>query len=178
MEGGAAAHRRSRTSSQSQYSFRTSVSSLSEVEEVEEPSPPPPMEEDRVFLAVPEDVKHGKSTLLWALENPGKGCAGVVIAHVHCPAQMIPMMGAKVHHSTVNPQRVNDYRKKVRADADGKLDEYVRVCRRLKVSCEKLIIDKDDVATGLEELIAFHGITKLVIGAAADKHYSKYGLHT
>ncbi|CAN6238911.1 unnamed protein product [Urochloa humidicola] len=173
MEGGAAAHRRSSTSSRSQYSFRTSVSSLSEVEEVEEPSPPPPVEDDRVFVAVPEDVKHGKSTLLWALENPAKGCAGVVIAHVHCPAQMIPMMGAKVHHSTVNPQRVNDYRKKVRADADGKLDEYVLVCRRLKVSCEKIIIDKDDVATGLEELIAFHGITKLVMGAAADKHYSK-----
>ncbi|CAL5020436.1 unnamed protein product [Urochloa decumbens] len=166
MEG---AHRRWSTSSQSQYSFRTSVSSLSEVEEA---SPPAPVE-DRVFVAVPEDVKHGKSTLLWALENPAKGCAGVVVAHVHCPAQMIPMMGAKVHHSTMNPQRVDEYRKKARADAQVKLDEYVLLCRRLKVSCEKIIIDKDDVATGLEQLIAFHGITKLVMGAAADKHYSK-----
>lgn len=36
----------------------------------------------------------------------------------------------------------------------------------------------DDVARGLEELIALNGVTKLVMGAAADKHYSKYGIHT
>lgn len=47
-----------------------------------------------------------------------------------------------------------------------------------QVSCEKIIIEKDDVAKGLEELIALHGITKLVMGAAADKHYSKYGPNT
>ncbi|XP_062222517.1 U-box domain-containing protein 33-like [Phragmites australis] len=166
MEGaGGAAHRRWDTSSQ--YSFRTSVSSHGEVEEAS----PPPVE--RVFVAVPEDIRHGKSTMLWAVENLAKDGAGVVIAHVHCPAQMIPMMGAKVHYSTVNPQRVNDHRKKVRAEAEEKLDEYVVMCRRLKVSYEKLIIDKDDIAKGLEELIALHGITKLVMGAAADKHYSK-----
>lgn len=91
MEGGSgAAHRPWDTASQLQYSFRTSVSSLSEVEE-EEASPPPVAVEDRVFVAVPEDAKNGKSTLLWALENPAKDCAGVVVAHVHCPAQMIPM---------------------------------------------------------------------------------------
>lgn len=93
MEGGSgAAHRPWDTASQLQYSFRTSVSSLSEVEEVEEEACPPPVAvEDRVFVAVPEDTKNGKSTLLWALENPAKDCAGVVVAHVHCPAQMIPM---------------------------------------------------------------------------------------
>ncbi|KAL6634887.1 hypothetical protein ACP70R_027558 [Stipagrostis hirtigluma subsp. patula] len=170
MEGagvGGAGHRRWDTSSQ--YSFRTSVSSAAdivgggEVEEVE----------NRVFVAVPEDVRHGKSTLLWALENLAKDGAGVAIAHVHCPAQTIPMMGAKVHYSTMNPQRVNEYRKKVRAEAEEKLDEYIVMCRRLKVNCEKLIIDKDDVAKGLEELIVLHGVTKLVMGAAADKHYAK-----
>jgi hypothetical protein len=40
-----------------------------------------------------------------------------------------------------------------------------------------MVIDKDDVYKSLEEFIALHGITKLVMGAAADKHYSKYGLH-
>ncbi|KAF8765442.1 hypothetical protein HU200_008587 [Digitaria exilis] len=175
MEGaGGGAHTRGHTSSSSQYSFRTSVSSAAEivgVEEVEEASPP--TVEERVFVAVPEEVRHGKSTLLWALENLAKDGARVVIAHVHCPAQMIPMMGAKVHYTTVNPQRVNDHRKKVRAEAEDKLDEYVKMCMRKKVSCEKLIIDNEDVAKGLEELIALHGITTLVMGAAADKHHSK-----
>ncbi|KAL6911794.1 hypothetical protein ACP4OV_000599 [Aristida adscensionis] len=171
MEGagaGAAAHRPWDTSSQ--YSFRTSVSSAAdlggggaEVEEVE----------SRVFVAVPEEVKHGKSTLLWSLENLAKDGAGVAIAHVHCPPQKIPMMGAKVHYSTLKPQLVNEYRNKVRAEAEEKLNEYVIMCRRLKVNCEKLIIEKDDVAKGLEELILLHGVTKLVMGAAADKQHSK-----
>ncbi|CAL4967846.1 unnamed protein product [Urochloa decumbens] len=177
MEGaaGGAAHRRRDTSFLSQYSFRTSVSSAADItggDEVEEASPPPV--ENRVFVAVREELRHGKSTLLWALENLTEdAAAGVVIAHVHCPAQMIPMMGAKVHYTTVNPQRVNDHRKKVRAEAEEKLDEYVKMCIRKKVSWEKLIIDNEDVAKGLEELINLHSITKLVMGAAADKHHSK-----
>lgn len=36
------------------------------------------------------------------------------------------------------------------------------------------MIEKDDVAKGLEELIVSHGITKLVMGAA-DEHFSEYG---
>lgn len=126
-------------------------------------------------------------------------------------------VGAKVHHSTVNPQRVNEYRKKVRAEVEEKLDEYVLVCRRQKVttsphavirqtsglinnnqryskhatlvdcwlivslsqvSCQKVVIEMDDAVRGLEQLITLHGVAKLVMGAAADKHYSKYGLHT
>ncbi|KAG8069418.1 hypothetical protein GUJ93_ZPchr0005g15006 [Zizania palustris] len=42
-----------------------------------------------------------------------------------------------------------------------------------KASCEKLIIEKEDIAKGLEDIIALHGVTKLVMGALADKHYSK-----
>ncbi|GJM86384.1 hypothetical protein PR202_ga02238 [Eleusine coracana subsp. coracana] len=143
MEGdGGAAFRRWDTLSQ--YSFRTSVSSVADIGGEDEAISPPV--DDRVFVAVPEEVKHGKSTLLWALENLAKDGASVVIAHVHCPAKMIPMMGAKVHYTTVNQRQV---------------------------SCKKIIIDKDDVAKGLEEFIALHGITKLVMGAAADKRYSK-----
>ncbi|XP_066319052.1 U-box domain-containing protein 33-like [Miscanthus floridulus] len=178
MEGaGSAAHRRWDTSSSSQYSFRTSVSSAAEItggDEMEARPPAPPVD-NRVFVAVPEDVKHGKSTLLWALENLAKdgSGSGVVIAHVHCPAQMIPMMGGKVHYTMVNAKQVNDHRKKVRAEAEEKLNEYVKICIGQKVSCEKVIIDNEDVTKGLEELIALHGITRLVMGAAADKHHSK-----
>ncbi|KAF0896415.1 hypothetical protein E2562_024290 [Oryza meyeriana var. granulata] len=99
---------------------------------------------DKVFVAVPADVKHGESTLQWTLQNLAKDGTKVVIAHVHCPAQIIPIMGAKIHYTTMNPKQV---------------------------SCEKLIIEEEDIAKGLEDLIALHGITKLVMGAAADNHY-------
>lgn len=38
------------------------------------------------------------------------------------------------------------------------------------------MIEKDDVRKGLVEIVAQHGITQLVMGAAADKYYSRYSL--
>jgi len=39
-----------------------------------------------VFIAVPEEVGDGRSTLLWALHNLVRDGSKVVIAHVHSPA--------------------------------------------------------------------------------------------
>lgn len=39
---------------------------------------------------------------------------------------------------------------------------------------EKLEIEMDNIEKGIVELIARHEIKKLVMGAAADKHYWKY----
>jgi hypothetical protein len=52
---------------------------------------PPVAVEDKIFVAVPEELKHGKSTLLWALQNLARDSSRsrIVIAHVHIPAQMI-----------------------------------------------------------------------------------------
>lgn len=81
----------------SQYSVRMSVSSVAgisnEVEaEVGEASPAAAA--DKVFVALGADVKHGKSTLQWALQNLAKDGTKIVIAHVHRPAQMVPMSKA------------------------------------------------------------------------------------
>ena len=47
--------------------------------------------EDKIFVAVPEELKHGKSNLVWALQNLARDASRsrIVIAHVHVPAQMI-----------------------------------------------------------------------------------------
>lgn len=42
-----------------------------------------------------------------------------------------------------------------------------------QVNCDKVAIQNDEIANGIIELIALHGITKLVVGAASDKKYSK-----
>jgi hypothetical protein len=44
---------------------------------------------EKVFVAVPELYKNGKSVLTWALRHAT--AAVLVVAHVHAPAQMIPM---------------------------------------------------------------------------------------
>jgi len=37
-----------------------------------------------------------------------------------------------------------------------------------------MVVESDDVAQGLVELISKHHVTVLVMGAASDKHYAKY----
>jgi hypothetical protein len=36
------------------------------------------------------------------------------------------------------------------------------------------MMEKDDIAQGLVSLISQHSVNELVMGAAADKNYSKY----
>jgi hypothetical protein len=96
-----AAHRRWETSGRSsQYSLRMSASSDADIgHDIVEASNAggEAVEEARqaaggkVFVAVSEEVKRGKSAMVWALQNLAKDGAQFVIAHVHCPAQMIPM---------------------------------------------------------------------------------------
>lgn len=49
----------------------------------------PAEDEDKVFVAVPEEVSDGRSVLLWALHNLVGDGSKVVIAHVHSPARAV-----------------------------------------------------------------------------------------
>ncbi|GJN21781.1 hypothetical protein PR202_gb09296 [Eleusine coracana subsp. coracana] len=130
--------------------------------------------EDKVFVALPENFSDGESTLLWALHNLATDGCKIMIAHVHSPAQAIVLMR---DHTSMRPEEIKEYRRLKRAEAKKNLDAYVSTakCTRedLEVGCEKVIIEMDSIAKGLDELIALHSITKLVMGAAADQHYSE-----
>ncbi|KAM0877722.1 hypothetical protein ACQ4PT_035312 [Festuca glaucescens] len=134
----------------------------------------------KVFVAVPEQHKNGKSTLAWALRHlaalASDGSAGnvvVVVAHVHAPAQMIPVMGSKFHASKLRPEQVSAYRQYERGKVNKHLDDYIRQCSKMKIKGKKLVIQTEDIAKGIAELVSKHGVSKLVMGAAADKHYSR-----
>ncbi|CAL5015475.1 unnamed protein product [Urochloa decumbens] len=166
---------RGQTPVSAHHSFRTAASRYAG-KTGEAAESPPIIVEDKIFVAVPEEFKHGKSTLLWALQNLAMDSSRsrIVIAHVHTPAEMITMgLGANVHYSTMRPQELHAYRQHEREKMEKRLNEYVLICRRLKVNCDKEDIQNDDIAKGIIELIALHGITKLVVGAASDKNYSK-----
>nr|CAB3485400.1 unnamed protein product [Digitaria exilis] len=166
---------RGQTPESARHSFRTAASRFA-CNTSEAAESPTVVVDDRIFVAVPEELKHGKSTLLWALQNLANASSRsmVFITHVHVPAQMITMgLGANVHYSTMRPQELRAYREHEREKMEKKLNEYVLICRRFKVNCDKAAIQNDDIAKGVIELIASHGITKLVMGAASDKNYSK-----
>ena len=65
----------------------SSAGSLAVADELDEQQSPPAGGGSMVvFVAVPEEVSDGMSTLLWALHNLVRDGSKVVIAHVHSPA--------------------------------------------------------------------------------------------
>uniref|UniRef100_A0A1D1XQJ3 RING-type E3 ubiquitin transferase n=1 Tax=Anthurium amnicola TaxID=1678845 RepID=A0A1D1XQJ3_9ARAE len=126
---------------------------------------------EMVFVAVGKEYKESKSTLIWALQNSSTDTK-LVLVHVHRPAQMIPMLGGKFPASQLTKQQVNAYRLQEREKMNTTLHEYLLLCAA-KVQAKLLVIEMDDIAKGLLTLIAQHSITKLVMGAASDRHYSR-----
>ncbi|PKA48043.1 U-box domain-containing protein 33 [Apostasia shenzhenica] len=147
---------------------RSSPSGRQEI--VEELEMPASAVEDRVYVAVGAECKDGKAALIWTIQNFGRP---IVITHVHRPAKMIPLLGGKFPVSQLQDQQVRAFRQSEREKMNKNMDDYMSMCSQQKVRADKLVIEMDDVAKGIVELIAQYGITSLVMGAAADKHYSK-----
>ncbi|KAI4981003.1 hypothetical protein ZWY2020_021488 [Hordeum vulgare] len=126
-----------------------------------------PGAEGTVFVALADDADEGMRTLLWAMKNLAKDGSRVVIAHVRSPTRSTH----RTHHGSMRPEEVSDHRN---LEWDKAGENMAKPARRdLEIDCEEVVIEMDDVAEGLAQLIAIHGITRLVMGAAADQHYSK-----
>ncbi|GJN20051.1 hypothetical protein PR202_gb07377 [Eleusine coracana subsp. coracana] len=90
-------------------------------------------------------------------------------------------VGSKFHVSKLRPEHVSAYRQYEKEKIEKLLDEYIQQCSKMKVhgyncrsvKCEKLVIENAHIAKGITELVSMHGVTKLVMGAAADKNYSR-----
>ncbi|XP_059456550.1 U-box domain-containing protein 33-like [Corylus avellana] len=112
------------------------------------------LEDPMVYVAVGKDVKaECNSTLLWALQNSGG--KRICILHVHVPAQLIPF-------------------------SISSMNTFVSVSKwgykfysLFSVRAQKLEIEMDRIEKGIVDLISKHEIKKLVMGAAADKHYNR-----
>ncbi|XP_010053715.2 U-box domain-containing protein 33-like [Eucalyptus grandis] len=117
---------------------------------------------DRIYVAVGRDVQESKSTLSWALENFG---ADFRIIHVHQPHQLNP--SPRPFHGS----RSRDPQELASQQMDSILDEYIHMCSQAEVHAEKRFIEMQDIGEGIVELVEQHAITKLVMGAAADRRY-------
>ncbi|KAF8380225.1 hypothetical protein HHK36_027707 [Tetracentron sinense] len=127
--------------------------------------------EEKIFVAVGKDVKESTSNLSWALRNSGG--KKICILHVHQQAHMIPFMGGKCPANKLEEHMVRAHRELEREDMEKLLKKYLLICAKVGVRAEKLDIQMDNIGKGIVELVAQHEIRKLVMGAAADKHYSK-----
>ncbi|KAA8520639.1 hypothetical protein F0562_014895 [Nyssa sinensis] len=99
------------------------------------------------------------------------------IIHMHAYVYIIFIfgfvVGTKFPISKLEEQEVRAYREIERQNMHKLLDEYSLICDQAGVRAEILHTEVDSIEKGIVELISQHGIKKLVMGAATDKHYSK-----
>ncbi|KAF7844531.1 U-box domain-containing protein 33 isoform X1 [Senna tora] len=133
--------------------------------------PNPGVVEEKIYVAVSNDVKHSKLNLIWAIQNSGG--KKICILHIHVPATMIPLMGTKFPASSLEEQEVEAYREIERQNMHKILNEYLLICQRMGVRAEKVHDEMECIEKGIVELVSKYGIYKLVMGAASDKYYSR-----
>ncbi|CAL5090322.1 unnamed protein product [Urochloa decumbens] len=139
-------------------------------------SPEPSLPGEKVYVTVGREVAESRATLLWALHKfagAGAGAASFVLLHVYSPPKLLPFMGARIPAAQVGEQELAAYKKMELQIVNHSLDQYIHLCAQGKIHAEKLVVESDDVGQGLVELISQHHVTALVMGAAADMHYTK-----
>ncbi|XP_062199347.1 U-box domain-containing protein 33-like isoform X5 [Phragmites australis] len=129
---------------------------------------------EKVYVAVGREAAECRATLLWALHKFHQGAASsFVLLHVYSPPKFLPVLGARIPAAQVEEHELIAYKEKELQRVSDSLDQYLLLCAQEKVQAEKLVVESDDVAQGLVELISEHHVTVLVMGAAADKKYTK-----
>ncbi|KAI8564841.1 hypothetical protein RHMOL_Rhmol03G0213700 [Rhododendron molle] len=125
--------------------------------------------ESTVFVAVGKKVKDSKSALLWALQRfSGKN---ICLLHVHEPAHSSTLINGKFSINRLKQQAVKAFQELEWQKMDKLLNQYLLILAQ--VGAGTLWMETDNVEKGIVQLVAQHNIRWLVMGAAADKHYSK-----
>ncbi|KAL6911282.1 hypothetical protein ACP4OV_000087 [Aristida adscensionis] len=126
-----------------------------------------------VALGKEAAAKEWKANLRWALANVARG-KRLVLAHLHRPPSRINMMGAWVPVSQLAEEEVTAFRQLEEEKISKVLDDLLDICKSQRVTASKIVITSDDdTATGLVQLVADHGVTELVMGAASDRAYTR-----
>ncbi|KAL4567074.1 hypothetical protein LXL04_022646 [Taraxacum kok-saghyz] len=149
----------------------TSEITMSSHEIFEETPPPREVEEDKLYVAVGKDLKESQSTLLWALRN-SRG-RQICILHVHQPANKIPIMGTKFRINQLETHQVAAYHEMEKQNMHKLLEKYKQICSNTGVNGEFHVVESDSIEKSIVEFIHDHNVRRLVMGAAADKHFSR-----
>lgn len=138
--------------------------------EIVEETPPREIE-DKIYVAVGKELKESQSILLWAIRN-SEG-RQICILHVHQPAEKIPIMGTKFRINQLETHQVAAYHELEKQDMYKLLEKYNQICQRERVCAELHDVDNSSIEKGIVKFISDNNVKRLVMGAAADKHYSR-----
>ncbi|KAL4595121.1 hypothetical protein ACB092_12G068500 [Castanea dentata] len=129
--------------------------------------------EETIFVAVSKKVEESKSTLFWAIENfAGKR---ICVLHIHQPQFVAELTNRYFNGNRVKQVDVEALMEVERQKMHELLDHYRHVILHAGVEADKVWIETDNIEKGIVDIVARHDIRWLVMGAAAEKYYSKGG---
>ncbi|WRX19164.1 Protein kinase domain - like 10 [Theobroma cacao] len=127
--------------------------------------------EETIFVAVGKNVEKSKTTLFWAVQNfPGKR---ICVLHVQQPPHVLALTQGKLARNKLKQHAVEAFQKLERPKMHERLEEYMLILDHAGVQADTVWIEMDNVEKGIVEIIVRHSVRWLVMGAAADKYYSK-----
>ncbi|XP_047265325.1 U-box domain-containing protein 33 isoform X4 [Capsicum annuum] len=127
--------------------------------------------ENTVFVAVGKNVKEGKSVLSWAL----KSFAGrrICVLHVHQPNHLFSSKDGKLSGAKLKQHMVKACQELDRLRLHKLLNQYLLFISQAGIQGGKVWLEIDNVEKGIIHIIEERKIQWLVMGAAAETHYSK-----
>ncbi|KAH0689799.1 hypothetical protein KY289_017157 [Solanum tuberosum] len=127
--------------------------------------------EDTVFVAVGKNVKEGKFALSWAL----KSFAGrrICVLHVHQPNHLFSSKDGKLSGAKLKQHMVKACQELDRLRLHKLLNQYLLFISQAGIQGGKVWLEINNVERGIIHIIEEHKIRWLVMGAAAETHYSK-----
>ncbi|XP_048427122.1 U-box domain-containing protein 32 isoform X1 [Pyrus x bretschneideri] len=127
--------------------------------------------EETIFVAVGKDLKQSETTLAWAVKNfAGKR---ICLLHVHKPSLLLSLSEGIGSASKLKQGAVKALQGAERTKLRKLLDQYRMILTGAGVEANELWIEMGNIEEGIVEIIARHHIRWLVMGAAADEHYSE-----
>ncbi|CAN4085893.1 unnamed protein product [Withania somnifera] len=127
--------------------------------------------ESTIFVAVGKDVKEGKSILSWALKSfTGRR---ICVLHVHQPNHLFSSKDGKLSGAKLKQHIVKACQELDRLRLHKLLNQYLIFIYQAGIQEGKVWLEINNVEKGIIHIIEEHKIQWLVMGAAADTHYSK-----
>ncbi|XP_037465052.1 U-box domain-containing protein 35-like [Triticum dicoccoides] len=134
------------------------------------PPPPPPgaaaiSDADDVYVAV---GKGGSSmaALSWALTQLARPRSFVYLVHVFPVVATIPTPLGMMPKRQATPEQVETYMNQERSKRREMLQKFLDHCRNFQVNVDVYLIESDQIADAVAELIPVLNIKQLVLGVA------------
>ncbi|CAL1404938.1 unnamed protein product [Linum trigynum] len=129
--------------------------------------------EETIFVAVGRNVEESKTALLWAVRNFSG--MKICLLHVHQPASnvVVPFKDRLLAANKAKKVAAEGFEELERRKVADILTQYFLILGQEGVKPYEVWIEAMSIEEGIVEIVDRYYVKWLVMGAAADKHYSK-----